>query len=74
MEIQEKFRNCMKVIYPQGSNTISKYQFRDIVRIFFAGWAEALMAADLSEQLIKIMEQYKLIADYNWWPGKEWEW
>ena len=70
--MKEAFLQSMRLIYPQGVD--NAYQHRDVVRIYSMGWCDALMAADQKQAVAAWVEEFRPLADLNWWPDASWRW
>lgn len=69
---QAKFLDCMSLLYPSGG--LGKSQVVDLVRTFFMGWTEALLAAGCVEQASQILDEFSFLNDPAWEPGADWCW
>jgi hypothetical protein len=57
-------------LYPTGNLVFRSQQHRDLVRTFFAGAFEMLIALNDKQTGISLIEEYAKMADPNWWPDE----
>lgn len=72
--MKQAFLSCMDHLYPDGLPSESSHQLRDLIRVFSMGWCESLIAQGLDDEVEKWTEEFKPIADLNWWPDDTWKW
>jgi len=73
--MKEAFLESIRMIYPDGLDVLTDgYQWRDIVRIYSMGWADALMATGQKEKLEEWLLEAKALTDENWMPDSSWRW
>lgn len=68
--MKNRFRECMRAMYPAG--VTNQHQHRDLARVFFYAWCESLLAADHLREVNELLEEYEAIRDPNWWPDESW--
>ena len=55
-------------MYPDGQMEFCRSQHRDLVRTFFAGAFEGMMAIEDRESMEPLICEYEKMAAVNWWP------
>jgi hypothetical protein len=70
--MKESFLKSAKLMYPDGVS--QAYQHRDLVRVYSIGWCDALVNSGDMERVRQWTEEFKPLADLNWWPDDSWKW
>lgn len=66
------FSHAMKLIYPRGCS--DKHHWRDVCKIYFMGYIDALQKNGPDEVAKLIISDCKMMVDFNWWPDNSWKW
>lgn len=62
----------MRYMYPTGPG--NAHQHRDLIKCYSMGWHDALMSVGDFEEAKAWLEEFKFLADLNWWPDNSWKW
>ncbi len=71
-DMKLRFREAMKLMWPGGVD--DPLMFRDVIRIFSMGWAEAMMKTDNCEEISSYVTNFRAIAQQDWMPDDSWKW
>ncbi len=65
--------NCFlyKHMYGHGSLDFRSSQHRDLVRTFYAGVVEVLIATGQRDRVEEMVDDYRLMTEDTWLPGDE---
>lgn len=71
-KMRESLFRSIRFIYPQGVDNLE--QFRDIIRIYYMGYIDAMMKVGNKSEIEKAYEFGRQMCAKEWLPDSSWQW